>query len=224
MLGEITYSWNPIVGCLHNCIYCWSRKYAVRLASRGIEPYRSRDFNPTFVSERLRQRLPDGKFIFVSDMGDMWGSWVPGEWIERVLMVVRDKPRSHFLFLTKNPTRYLEFIDKLSPNVVLGATIETNRDYGLSRAPPPRERYEAMLRLDWRWKAIVIEPILDFDEELIEWIYEIKPCIVYIGYDNYGNRLPEPKLAKTEILVEALAGITDLRPKTIRRAWYEKLL
>ncbi|MEM3956147.1 MAG: DUF5131 family protein [Candidatus Bathyarchaeia archaeon] len=221
MLGEINYTWNPIVGCLHNCSYCWSRRYAARLASRGIEPYKSRGFSPTLVPERLRQRLPEGKFIFVSDMGDMWGAWIPAEWIESILRIVRSKPRSRFLFLTKNPARYLEFIDKFSDNVVLGATIETNRDYGLSRAPKPRERYEAMVKLNWRWKAVVIEPILDFDEEFIDWIYDIKPCMVYVGYDNYGNRLPEPKLSKTKILLDALANITDLKPMTIRKAWHE---
>ncbi|MCD6470388.1 hypothetical protein J7L29_06275, partial [Candidatus Bathyarchaeota archaeon] len=96
-----------------------------------------------------------------------------------------------------------------------------NRDYKLTRAPSPAERYEAFRKLNWKHKAIVIEPILDFDELFIEWIYELSPKIVYIGYDNYGNKLPEPKLAKTQILLEALKEITDLRIKTIRKAWYE---
>lgn len=222
LFWEITYSWNPIVGCLHDCVYCWSRRYAARLASKGIEPYRSRGFNPTLVAERLRQRLPDGRLILVSDMGDMWGSWIPRDWIESVLRVVRSKSRSRFIFLTKNPARYLEFIDEFSDNVILGATIETNRNYGLSKAPPPKERYEAMLRLDWGWKALVIEPILDFDEEFIEWARSIKPCMVYVGYDNYGNRLPEPSLSKTERLLREMAGIAEIRLGTIRRAWHEK--
>jgi len=148
-------------------------------------------------------------------------SWVPREWIERVLRVVRSKPRSWFFFLTKNPKRYLEFEGELPNNVVLGATIETNRDYKLTKAPAPRERYEAMVKLSWKWKAVVIEPILDFDAEFIDWIYNISPVIVYVGYDNYNNRLPEPKLEKTMILLEALRGVTDLRLKTIRKAWYE---
>ena len=148
-------------------------------------------------------------------------SWVPRDWIERVLGVVRSKPRARFFFLTKNPGRYLEFMDLFSDNVILGATIETNRDYGLSMAPKPRERYEAMLRLEWEAKVVVVEPILDFDGEFIDWIYEISPRMVYVGYDNYGNKLPEPKLAKTRILLEALNSLTDLRVKTIRKAWYE---
>jgi len=219
--GEITHSWNPITGCLHRCVYCWARDYAKRLATMGVKPYKTHFFKPTLAEWRLKQDFPKGSFIFVSDMGDMWGDWVPREWIEKVLNVVRSKFKSKFFFLTKNPKRYLEFEGKFSDNVVLGVTLETNRDYKLSRAPPPRERYEAMVRLNWKNKAIVIEPILDFDKEFIDWIYEIEPKIVYVGYDNYGKRLPEPKIAKTQILLEALNEITDLRPKTIRKAWYE---
>lgn len=148
-------------------------------------------------------------------------SWVPREWIESVLRVVRSKPTVRFLFLTKNPARYLEFVDEFSDNAILGATIETNRDYKLSRAPPPKERYEAMLKLRWRWKAIFIEPILDFDEEFIRWIRDIGPCVIYVGYDNYGNRLPEPSLARAEMLLRELMGTAELRLGTLRRAWYE---
>ncbi|MEM3070341.1 MAG: DUF5131 family protein [Candidatus Bathyarchaeia archaeon] len=202
----------------HNC---WARSYAKRLASMGVEPYKSRVFEPAFAEWRLRQRIRDGRTFFVSDMGDMWGDWVPGEWIERVLEVVRSKPRARFFFLTKNPKRYLEYEDLFSDNVVLGATIETNRDYGLTRAPTPRERYEAMVQLNWPYKVVVVEPILDFDAEFIDWICEISPKMVYVGYDNYNNNLPEPKLAKTRMLLEALNSLTDLRVKTIRKAWHE---
>lgn len=219
--GEITDSWNPITGCLHGCVYCWARNYATRLASMGVEPYKTWIFEPALAEWRLRDKIPEGRFIFVSDMGDMWGDWVPKEWIESVLRVVRSKPKSKFFFLTKNPKRYLEFEDMFSNNVMLGVTIETNRDYGLTMAPTPRERYRDFLRLNWKHKAIVIEPIMDFDEEFIDWIYEISPKVVYIGYDNYGNKLPEPKIVKTQILLEALSAITDLKVKTIRKAWYE---
>jgi len=215
-------TWNPITGCLHNCVYCWARRYSKRLASMGIEPYRTHDFQPAFAEWRLRQKFPKGRLIFVSDMGDMWGDWVPREWIERVLRVLRTKTDSWFFFLTKNPKRYHEFQDKFTDNMVLGATIETNRPYKVTRAPPPRERFEAMRDLDWSHKAVVIEPILDFDPEFIDWIREIRPEMVHIGYDNYGNRLPEPPLDKTRALKEELGRITEVEVSTIRRAWYEQ--
>ncbi|MCP8321902.1 MAG: hypothetical protein H3Z52_13345, partial [archaeon] len=92
----------------------------------------------------------------------------------------------------------------------------------LTRAPTPRERYGAMKNLGWKHKAIVIEPILDFDLEFIDWIREISPETVYIGYDNYNNKLPEPQLKKTEMLEEELRQITDVTVKALRKAWYEK--
>ena len=187
----------------------------------GIEPYKTYGFKPAFAEWRLRQRFSKGSFIFVSDMGDMWGDWVPKEWIERVLRVLRTKTDSWFFFLTKNPKRYHEFQDRFIDNMMLGATIETNRPYKVTKAPPPRKRFEAMRDLNWSHKVVVIEPILDFDPEFIDWIREIRPERVHIGYDNYGNRLPEPPLDKTIALKKELSKITDVETSTIRRAWYE---
>ena len=52
---------------------------------------------------------------------------------------------------------------------------------------------------------------------------EIDPIIIYIGYDNYNNRLPEPKLAKTLKLIENLSPTSFIIKKTIRKAWNEGL-
>ena len=221
MFGEITSTWNPVVGCLHGCVYCWARRYAERLSKMGVEPYAIRGFKPTFIPERLERKFPRNSFVFVSDMGDLFGDWVPGEWIEKVLEVIRMRPHTYFLLLTKNPKRYLSF--NLPVNTVAGATIESNRDYpSLSRALPQSERIDAMKKLTHKHKAVVVEPILEFDlDEFTEAIREISPSFVYIGYDNYGFKLPEPRLEKTIEFINKLRGFTDVRVKTIRKAWYE---
>ncbi len=219
--GEITETFNPITGCLHECVYCWARKYSKRLASMGVRPYKSCGFKPVFADWRLKQKFPRGSFIFVSDMGDMWGEWVPKEWIQETLKYLRARTHNKFLFLTKNPIRYLEFLGEFSRNMMLGATIETNRDYRLAKAPLPTERFKAMKELDWRHKALVIEPILDFDPVFVDWIMQISPGMVYIGYDNYSNNLPEPKLEKTKSLLREIIGKTEVRAKALRKAWYE---
>ena len=214
-------TWNPVTGCMYNCTYCWARNYARRLAAMGVEPYKTHGFKPAFAEWRLRQKLPKGGFVFVSDMGEMWGDWVPREWIIRVLNVLTAKPKMNFLFLTKNPKRYGEFLGMFTDNMVLGATIETNRPSKLSGAPTQRERFEAMKNLDWKHKAVVVEPILDFDPEFADWMTEIKPETVYVGYDNYGNKLPEPELSKTQALVDELRKKTQVEVMGLRKAWFE---
>ncbi len=150
----------------------------------------------------------------------------------RVIKHVRRFPDTWFLFLTKNPLRYHEFLDVMPSNIVLGATIETNRDeyYAgtagtpVSEAPPPTARFHAMKSLEWPLKYISIEPILDFDLEIFSsWIKEIDPIMIHVGYDNYGNKLPEPPLAKTLRLIEEASKYTIVLSATLRRAWNERL-
>lgn len=226
MFKHVTKTWNPIVGCKHLCTYCW----AMRLANgklRHLTQYRDGFDKPKLVMSAFSRKFKPGDFVFVSDMGDMWGNWVPRDWILRVLYYIRRYPRSTFLFLTKNPARYHEFLGDMPKNVVLGATIETNRDMltaEISRAPPPSERYHAMRTLPWPRKLISMEPILDFDHEiLLKWVLDIRPELVYIGYDNYNNRLREPSLEKTKRLIEDLLrhGIR-VETKTLRPAWHER--
>jgi len=106
-------------------------------------------------------------------------------------------------------------------NMVLGATIETNRPSKLSRAPTQKERFEAMKNIDWKHKAVIIEPILDFDPEFADWMTEIKPETVYVGYDNYGNKLPEPELSKTQTFIDELRKKMQVEVMGLRKAWFE---
>ena len=46
--------------------------------------------------------------IFVSSMGDLFGEWVPDSWVETVFEAAEKAPQHTYLFLTKNPSRYLE--------------------------------------------------------------------------------------------------------------------
>ena len=230
MFDVVTVTWNPITGCKHNCKYCWARRLAEgRL--KGTRKYR-RGFEPTIHEREFKREFKPNEFVFVCDMGDMWGSWVPDEWIVRVLEYVRRFPETTFLFLTKNPRRYGEFKDLLSDldNVILGATIETDLeveylDWHVSDAPPPDARFAGMYYMhDCGFKNLMIsiEPILEFSKTFVKMIRIIKPMFVYVGYDNYKCKLPEPRLSKTLWLIDELKKFTTVRTKTIRRAWYER--
>lgn len=218
MPDDINATWNPVIGCLHNCTYCWARNLTeTRL--KHMEKYKEGFFKPKLTEKDLKEKFKN-KYVFACIMGDLFGEWVSRDWILKVIETIKNNPESKYLFLTKNPRRYLEFLNEFPTNIVLGATIETNRQYPVSKAPPPIERYKAMAKLVWKNKLIVIEPIMDFDTEVFtQWIKEIQPSTVYVGYDNYCKKLPEPPLAKTLQFMAELSKFTQVKRKTIRKAW-----
>lgn len=229
MFDVVTTTWNPITGCKHNCVYCWARRL-VNSRLKGTKKYR-RGFEPTIHEREFKREFKPNEFVFVSDMGDMWGSWVPEEWIVRVLEHVARFPKTTFLFLTKNPQRYGEFRDLLSglDNVILGATIETDlqteyMSWRISEAPAPDARFAGMYYMHYcgfRNLMISVEPVLEFSDYFPKRIKNVEPRFVYVGYDNYMCRLPEPPLSKTLWLIDELKRFTVVRTKTVRHAWYE---
>ena len=222
MFSFITRTWNPVVGCQHYCSYCWARKLA-ETKLKNTERYKA-GFKPRLIEKELARRFKPGEFVFVCDMGDLFGDWVPDSWILKVFEAIEHNSESQFLLLTKNPKRYLQFEDEIPWNCICGATIETNRAFAtwLSYAPEPYERWKAMRDLDWGYKFICMEPIMDFDlPVMFNWIASIAPDLwgVAIGYDNYNNNLPEPPLAKTKRLIELLKKLNyhfQLEIKTLR--------
>jgi DNA repair photolyase len=225
MFNVVTETWNPISGCLHNCVYCWARRLALTKL-KNTERYRD-GFIPRLNENEFKREF-NGGFVFTVDMGDIFSPMVKDEWVVRVLKHIARFPDTTFLILTKNPKRYTDFIDIMPKNAVLGATIETDDDalylkYGISNAPPPSIRIEAMMNLNWDRKFISIEPILDFTENFAHVISRIKPFMVYVGYDNYSNRLPEPRMKKTLNLIHELLNMgINVQEKTIRKAWFEE--
>ena len=225
MFNLVTETWNPVTGCLYECKYCWARALA-NTKLKNSHRY-SNGFKPMLNDLEFRKKFKKGDFVFVSDMGDLFGSFVPAEWIRKVLDHVRQFPDALFLFLTKNPSRYLDFVLEMPENAILGVSIETNNDQRLksqkiSGAPPVTERYAAMKKLDWDKKFVSIEPILDFDLEILSgWIENIYPFLIYIGYDNYNHNLAEPLMSKTQSLIDRISNDALVIKKTIRPAWFE---
>lgn len=88
-------------------------------------------FTPTLHRYRMDEpeRWTKPRTIFVCSMADLFGDWVPDEWIKQVFEACEAAPQHRYLFLTKNPTRILRLAseDKLPNynNFWFGTTITT---------------------------------------------------------------------------------------------------
>jgi protein gp37 len=132
-----SWSWNPLTGCLHNCAYCYARDianhYFTHLDHTGDR------FTPVFYPDRLyspsNAKSPNldaitdpiermaKRNVFVCSMADLFGKWVPTEWINAVLQQAWDNPQWTFLFLTKFPIRMAEF--EYPSNTWIGTTVDS---------------------------------------------------------------------------------------------------
>lgn len=67
-------------------------------------------FDPTFHRYKLDepQHWKKPRNIFVCSMADLFGDWVPDEWIRETFRACDKAPQHRYLFLTKNPDRYLD--------------------------------------------------------------------------------------------------------------------
>lgn len=76
---------------------------------RKVKPY-PYSFDPTFHRYKLDepQKWKKPRTIFVCSMADLFGEWVPDEWIAEVFKACEAAPQHRYLFLTKNPKRYME--------------------------------------------------------------------------------------------------------------------
>ena len=87
------------------------------------------DFEPTFHRYKLDEpkHWKKPRTIFVCSMADLFGGWVPDEWIEAVINACLSAPQHRYMFLTKNPARYMHLIangiiPKNQPNFWFGST------------------------------------------------------------------------------------------------------
>lgn len=137
-IGWADYTWNPVTGCLHGpeICSCSEKCYARALARRFGKTEDEKNFLPAFHPERLAARfdlIPPSR-IFVGSNADLFGDWVPREWIEAILEVCAENPQHRFLFLTKNSRRYWEF--KFPSNCWLGQSITKEPKLNQLHFPP----------------------------------------------------------------------------------------
>lgn len=196
--------WNPFVGCRFDCIYCRTsfQRQAKRQLHNCIDCY---NYKPHTHEDRLYNSLPktnDNEFIFTCASGDI--SFCPTLFLQKIINRIAEQPAKRFLIQSKNPKTFERVV--FPPNVMLGVTIETNRDgLKIGKAPKYSQRYRDFKKIKHPLKMITIEPVLEFNlDVMVKWIKDINPCMVWLGYDSKNNNLPEPSIDKFNKLYRTL--------------------
>lgn len=177
------YSWNPITGCRHGCEYCYAERMTKRFSgdvrnnmldeqcetSFGIfvldTPFKTQNgtisnypfgFLPTYHKYRLDwpEKVKNGVNIFVGSMADIFGAWIPDCMIREIFDHCRKYKQHNYLFLTKNPHRYID----LASNNLLPE--DKNMWFGTSTPTPDTQFFYS----DKHNTFLSIEPLLsEFD-------------------------------------------------------------
>lgn len=230
-------TWNPVTGCLHGCEYCYARGISERFGDtksqsnsnhvldapkRYIEGEKIRPypfgFDPTFHRYRLDEyEKKRGRNIFVCSMADLFGEWVPEEWIKEVFAACEKSTQHNYLFLTKNPKRYIELESERklpwADNFWFGTSVTRTSD-----------KYTWFTEKKFHW-FLSIEPIL---EDLGQMEPDApKPEWIIVGAET-GHRKSKviPEISWIKNLVEECQkyGIPIFMKSSIADIWGEPLI
>ncbi len=158
------YTCNPVKGlCQYNCPYC----YAIRMYMRF-------KWNPAVRFDLSAfdgiDKLKSGSKVFIGSTHDIFGHWIPDNWILNILDKVKFNQRLIFIFLTKNPKRYNNF--SFPKNAWLGYSttgtlfhkwdeedIQNNDNIKFVSLEPMQHRMDASLegyaqRIDFDWLIV----------------------------------------------------------------------
>ena len=175
--GSPGYTWNPITGCLNHvdglCKGGGFPCYAYKLANGRLKPlylhgrnwkinydpskdgYREAcldPFYPRFWEERLYHDWGQKRGIFVCDMGELFGDWIPRKWQEDIFRLIRLHKGNRYYLLTKQPQNLIKW-SPFPDNCFIGVSATNQQQFD--------EAVKYLKEVKATVKYISFEPLLE---------------------------------------------------------------
>lgn len=207
-------------GCGYDCTYCAfsnSLRRSKCTHCQVFKPHAHRE-----VLDRTPPKTKEGEFLTMGLSGDI--SFATH--FEMMVMIAYCTKWSDRTFLVQTKAPHLFITYNFPENVILDCTIESDVHHRISSAPTVRYRQEIMasgpVKRQKNPKWITVEPIMGFTEGFADFLKEIHPDVVYVGYDSKNNHLREPTLEETMAFIEQVKTFAEVRTKLLRKAYWEQ--
>ena len=215
MYDFVTHTSNPIKGlCPHECSYCYMNSIYQRYKSNKALRLDDKEFSVSYGK---------GNFIFIGSSTDMFAKDIRTDWIKKVYDKCLQYEENSYLFQSKNPSRFLEPelvehpLMQVKDRVYFATTLETNREYSISKAECMEDRVKSMEKLTELGYSVMItmEPIMDFDIDVVlDMLRRVRPFQVNIGCNTSSVQLQEPSRDKIIALIQSLRTFTTVKLKS----------
>jgi protein gp37 len=206
-------TWNPVRGCTKispGCKHCYAETFAERF--RGVlgHPY-EQGFDPRLVPGKLNEpfKWAAPRMVFVNSMSDLFHTYVPDEYIQRVAKVMVTANWHTYQVLTKRSDRLQKLLsDQLcfaakAKNIWWGVSVE-NKKHGVPRI-------ESLRNAPAQVRFLSVEPLLEDLGEInlsgIHWV-------IVGGESGHGARP-----MKREWVLNILRQCREQRVKFFFKQW-----
>lgn len=199
--------WNPIVGCLNKCPYCYAKMIYKRFPALG-----NPEFIPKFYPERLKElsKFKEPSRVLVCFTADLFGDWTKPEWRAAVINEMLKFPQHTYLLLTKQPQNIKGVF---SNNVWIGATVTCAEE---------KSKIEEIKKVVCGKRFVSFEPLLG-DIGSVNFKGDIKGVDwIIIGKLTGSKRIPLQNEWVTNLIKQALEQRVRIFIKNNVK-WIEKI-